>query len=401
MATAHAAPHEKGWLSRMMTTDFCPWANRFVYWLKEPVGWFALATLASVLIGLYFSPIGWPLAASLATIIATGMVWPWIAVRVTRCELRPSTNAVHEDDSCRMVVSVHNRLPIPVMGLAIEGYLDSQTTDENRPNVGLTRVPPLCRADYGLEVTPELRGHYPVVKPKVTCSFPFGIWTARRDLFAVDSLTVWPKAYPINGVMPVTGLDNANEGEGHRGGQSGDFVGVRTFRRGDSAKHVNWAASARCESLIVTERGDPQTSRVQVLLDTHLHTDRESLARRVRVATSILVSLHQSRIAADVRLGKRPLRYGSGAHGRRKMLDALADIAIDGEACDPVEPFGNCPNICITGSIHGDVIVRVENPLGCRRGNGNRRQFVFGRHENLSVALAGLWKEVQYATLAI
>ncbi len=58
MAIVHAAPDEQGWLSRLMTTDFFPWANRFVYWLKEPIGWFALATAISVMIGLYFSPIG-------------------------------------------------------------------------------------------------------------------------------------------------------------------------------------------------------------------------------------------------------------------------------------------------------------------------------------------------------
>lgn len=87
MAVVHAAPVDHGRLSRMMTTDFCPWANRFVYWLKEPVGWFALATAVSVTIGLYFSPIGWTLAASLAAIIVTGMAWPWVAVHVTSCAL--------------------------------------------------------------------------------------------------------------------------------------------------------------------------------------------------------------------------------------------------------------------------------------------------------------------------
>ena len=61
--------------------DFCPWANRYVYWLKEPVGWFLIATLASLLVGAFLSPIGWSVAAGLAAILALGLGFPWLAVR--------------------------------------------------------------------------------------------------------------------------------------------------------------------------------------------------------------------------------------------------------------------------------------------------------------------------------
>ena len=204
MAMVHAAPNEQGRLSRLMTTDFCPWANRFVYWLKEPIGWFALATSVSVIIGLYFSSIGWTLAASLTAVMAIGMVWPWIAVRVTQCGLHPETDVVHEAMTSRMVLSVRNRIPMPVWGLAIEGYLDEQyfdsnSIDEAEPTVGLACVPPLCTADYAVEVTPVMRGHYPISTPRVACSFPFGIWTARRPIGEVKPLTVWPiKEYSKN-----------------------------------------------------------------------------------------------------------------------------------------------------------------------------------------------------------
>jgi len=39
-------------LSRVLHTDFCPWANRFVYWPKEPVGWFLVAIAVILLSGL-------------------------------------------------------------------------------------------------------------------------------------------------------------------------------------------------------------------------------------------------------------------------------------------------------------------------------------------------------------
>ena len=49
MAMVHDVPEGKNWAARLLTTDFCPWANRFVFWLKEPVGWFVLATAISVM----------------------------------------------------------------------------------------------------------------------------------------------------------------------------------------------------------------------------------------------------------------------------------------------------------------------------------------------------------------
>ncbi|GAA4451595.1 DUF58 domain-containing protein [Novipirellula rosea] len=400
MAIVHAAPDEQGWLSRLMTTDFCPWANRFVYWLKEPIGWFALATAISVMIGLYFSPIGWTLAASLTAIMAIGMAWPWIAVRVTRCGLHPEIDAVHEGTSCRMVLSVRNRIPLPVWGLAIEGYLDCDSDDESKPTVGLACVPPRCTADYAVEVTPTMRGLYPILIPQVTCSFPFGIWTARRPISDTRPLMVWPRVYRIAELLPLVGLTNADHGDGSRGGQSGDFVGVRPLRHGDSAKHINWVASARSDSLIVTERGGPQSVTLDVFVDTRCHADREALARQTRVAASVLSSLHQSRIKTRVRLGDRPLTYKLDTRGRRHMLDALASVPVDGEACRCTTRGSANASIHISGSTNGSVLVTIDNPRGGRRAGGAVREIVIGPREDLAAAMTDLWREVRDANVA-
>ncbi len=411
MAIVHAAPTHESWLSRLMTTDFCPWANRFVYWLKEPVGWFALATTTSVIIGLYFSPIGWTLAASLAAIMVTGMAWPWIAVHVTQCGLHPETDTVHEDTPCRMVLSVCNRVPIPIWGLAIEGYLDRgdgslrqlgpAPFSETIPTVGLACVPPLCTAEYSVSVAPTLRGHYPVAKPQVACSFPFGIWTARRELHDVRPLTVWPKVYAISGMLPLVGQANTDLGDGSRGGRSGDFVGVRSFRRGDSAKHVNWVASARSDSLIVTERGGPQSVELEVGIDTRCQATCESLARRIRVAASILSSLHRLRITTRVRLGDRSLTYKLDAQGRRRMLDELASVPIDGEPCESIKSqIGTQARIVVSGSENGDVLVRIDNPLGGRRAGGATRLIIIAPGDDLPIAISKLWNEVRDADVA-
>ncbi len=408
MAVVHAAPGAESRLARALTTDFCPWANRFVYWLKEPIGWFVLATAISVMIGMYFSPIGWTLAASLSSIIVVGMSWPFVAVHATRLGLQPGCDAVHEDTSCRIIVSVTNRFPIPVLGLVIEGYLDSDV-GERVPTVGLACVPPLCVAEYSLTVMPQLRGHYPITKPQVTCSFPFGIWTARRALKQIRPLTVWPKVYPVTGICPLVGKNNADVGDGQRGGRSGDFVGVRQFRRGDSAKQVNWVASARSDSLIITERGGPQSVDLELWIDTRGDKGREPLARRVRVAASVLVSLHQSRLPTRLKIGDHWIKYSNDGHGRRVFLDALARIAADGVTCQRNAFQSNAcqrsgtssaVRIDVTGASDGGVLVRIIHPSGGRRAGGSVREIRIMPHDDISTAIANLWREVRDVDVA-
>ncbi|TWU31121.1 DUF58 domain-containing protein [Novipirellula artificiosorum] len=430
MAIAHEVPRLASWLSRVMTTDFCPWANRFLYWLKEPIGWFVLATAVSVMVGLYLSPIGWTLAASLSAIMVVGMAWPLVAVYVTTCELRPEVDRVHEDAPCRIVVSVRNRVPVPVWGLAVEGYLDCEG-DELLPTVGLACVPPLCISEFGITVKPPLRGHYPIQTPRVACSFPFGIWTARRKLTTTESLTVWPKVFPVQGVCPIVGLTPADHGDGNRGGRSGDFVGVRAYRRGDSAKHINWVASARVDTLVVTERGGPQSVELDVFIDTRIQSaagrierqrgagdqrafsprlgstlldregERRNLAERMRMAASVLINLHQSGVPMRVTVGSKRLRLAQGVKGRRQILDALADVPADGKDSS-IQPEQSSKHATIEflSDSQGREVVRLVDPHGGRRAGGLSLTKLIASGETLTDQVREFWTEVRDADVA-
>ena len=62
------------WISNFANRDFCPWANRYVYWLKQPVGWLLVAAAASLLIGLFVAPQGWVMFTALLAVILLGVV---------------------------------------------------------------------------------------------------------------------------------------------------------------------------------------------------------------------------------------------------------------------------------------------------------------------------------------
>ncbi len=74
-------------LHKILNTDFFPGLNRYVYWLKQPIGWYLLAALAALLIGLFHAWSGWLMFASLVAVIALQLVWPWVQLRFCTCEL--------------------------------------------------------------------------------------------------------------------------------------------------------------------------------------------------------------------------------------------------------------------------------------------------------------------------
>lgn len=403
MAVVHDLPEERSRLERLLTTDFCPWANRFVYWLKEPVGWFILATVVSVVIGLYAAPIGWTLAASLSAVIAVGMVWPWVAVRAVVCSLSAEVDQVHEDDSCYLSLSIRNRLPLPIWGLAVEGYLDrtSEPSDQpERPTVALAYVRGLSICRYRFSIRPRLRGRYPDGDAVLACSFPFGIWTARRTLKEISRVTVWPKVYPISGQNSMLGRHQADSGEGNRSGRTGDFIGVREYRRGDCVRQVNWLATAKSGALIVNERSGPQCPSLTVHVDPFSGASREEIADRMRVAASVLANLHRSKTRLEIHVGLKRFVPRVGQKGFVQIMDALADVPIDGQiSAGDRSVMSDVPMISINSDDGGNPVVTMTDPMINHRLSAEHQSRVIDRKADLGSQLLTLWREERDANL--
>ena len=72
----------------VLNHDFCPWANKYVYWLKKPMGILIVAAIAAFLCGLFVTPQGLVISAAIMATLALGIVWPWIGLLGLSCELR-------------------------------------------------------------------------------------------------------------------------------------------------------------------------------------------------------------------------------------------------------------------------------------------------------------------------
>ena len=100
-------------VSGALTHDFCPWANRYVYWLKRPIGWVFLAFLSSILLGIYVSPQAFLATAGIAMVAIIGSLWPWISMLGVRGEL--SWNALR----CEELESIETDLVVTFAGCSV------------------------------------------------------------------------------------------------------------------------------------------------------------------------------------------------------------------------------------------------------------------------------------------
>lgn len=402
MDKVHAGPSDAAWSTRLLMTDFCPWANRFVYWLKEPVGWFILATAVSLMVGQYVSPVGWVMASSLSCLIMVGMLWPAIAVRGAVCSLSATNKHCHEDAACHIRLSVRNLLPLPIWGLAVEGFLDrtSLPLGSKIPTVALAFVRAKSTSTYCFIVHPELRGQYPDGDVAITCSFPFGIWTATRTIKEINPLMVWPKVFPITRGKTLLGCQDSETGEGERAGRFEASFGVREYQHGDSLRDVNWRATAKTGEIMVTQRSGPRCESVELFVDVSGFPDQDALSDRVRVAASIAANLHESSYSMVLQLGRQRIRVRSGVDGLVQMMNAFALIALDGvDGSELPSRSTSVTTITVSSNHQGSVSVFVSEPDARSRSPRQQVHRVIDRAASLAFPLKSLWSEVRDGNL--
>lgn len=359
-------------LDRFFNHDFCPWANRYVYWLKRPIGWFVVAAAASLLVGVAVAPQGLVMFGAILTVMGLGVCWPWLCMRAVSASLAFARHRCREQDTVQITLTVHNRWPLPVWGLAVEGgfLADASAAGGPCPTASLARVAGWTRSQFVFEFEPPQRGVYPVEPPRLTTGFPFGIWQSQRPITVVGELLVWPRTVPLESIPAVGGRLSVVAGMFRdRPGDDGDVIGVRPYRFGDSLRKIHWAQTARRDALVLCERQDTARRTVQVTLDDVLGTGGELTEAvresAIRVGASICQEFHAH--GCDVRccLAGERIEAEPGPSGLKRLLDAFARYT----------PPANAENRGRAKPPHGEVlsiVVTVPERLAHWQGNGER-----------------------------
>lgn len=313
-----------------LSVDFCPWANKYVYWLKNPFWVLMLAVGGSALCGFLVNPLVFFLTGLLILLCGIGVVMPKIALRGIDCKVVFDVPRTRVGTAAIVRLQVRNRWPFPVWGLSMIRGFAQEVVREGDEGVALARVPGWSTVEYSWPFIPGRRGRYPCEAAEVETGFPFGLYYARKAAQVDGHLIVWPRTARLEGVPDSPESSQSEDAYCERRvGDGGDMTGTRPFRNGDSLRRVHWSQTARQQMLIVTERQAPATSSVRVTIDlSHTAHPQETAAatleRCVETAASLCESLHRQHCRVELQVGSQVFVAGEAAAGYQQVMDTLA-----------------------------------------------------------------------------
>jgi uncharacterized protein (DUF58 family) len=398
-------------LDRALRTDFCPWMNRWVYWVKEPFWCVVLAAVLSLSVGLFINPVALLLTAVLVLLGGLAAALPWLTMRGLDCVVTVDQSRGRVGESLGVRLRIRNRRFWPAWGVSLSGGFPTNRGDlamnpQKASGVALARIPGRAEVEYVWRMTPVSHGSYPLSIPELETAFPFGIFRSSRAVRVEGRTIVWPATVAISGLPDAPAETGREEVMSDRtAGETGDLLGTRLFRPGDSLRRVHWAQTARQQQLVVSERQSPAGSAVRVCVDTAADSypgEQSGGAYRggtwelvIRVAASVCESLHQQHGRVDLLLGNNRFEAGESGLAFRQLMDALSTAEPDSTGNQTYGQSG--------GIRGGGAVIRISTPAGVV--GGSFSSSAFGLHDRgLCVsagdqpgcgAAVGYWKRIQ------
>jgi len=164
----------------------------------------------------------------------------------------------------------------------------------------------------------------------VSSKFPFGFLEKVRKVEMPLELIVYPPIEPTAEYFEVLPLISGEMESFHRG-RGHDLHSIRDYRPTDSARHVDWKATARAQQLKVREFAREDERKLELIFDPYIvsKNDPETAARQFEKAVTLCASLawHYFEIAAEMRF-RTPTFESPMAPAAAIIYDCLRELAL-------------------------------------------------------------------------
>lgn len=184
-----------------------------------------------------------------------------------------------------------------------------------------------------LGFTPVRRGVIVLNDMRVLLPDPFGFFQRCREVVQKpSSITILPKRYrlPLVDFSGTARFEIGGEAASNAIGASGEFIGLREYRPGDSLRQIHWKSWARTGRPIVKELEDNFFPRYGLVLDTFPEPGQEqAFEEAVSVAASFAATLETSESLLDLMfVGEQAhvITAGRGMARADAMLEVLAAV---------------------------------------------------------------------------
>jgi len=146
-----------------------------------------------------------------------------------------------------------------------------------------------------VELTFPRRGVYRQDALGLRTRFPFGFLQKTRQIESKIEAIVYPPVQPTEQFFEILPLVSG-ELESYQRGRGNDLYGIRDYQFNESARHVDWKASARSGALQVREYAREDERRVLLAFDPYMDLagpDDQQFERAVSLCASLAWHFHE------------------------------------------------------------------------------------------------------------
>lgn len=173
-----------------------------------------------------------------------------------------------------------------------------------------------------LHLETRQRGPLPLGVVTVSSSYPLGLFRTWSRVAFEHSELAYPTPAPPGPPPPTLAEGKHQTGTQHTGPE--DFRGLRSYRPGDSLRHIHWKALAREQGLLTKEFGSNQAR--SCWLDFASTPEQDIEARLQRLCRWVLEA-ERAQLNYGLRLPDLAISPARGNAHRDRCLAALATFA--------------------------------------------------------------------------
>ena len=315
------ARFQRWWQARLPIKDSITLNQRNVYILPTRPGFTLAATLMVLLVASinYQLNLGYLLTFLLAGSAVVGM-------HVCHGTLRGLTmNLIAPDPhfagtSAVIGINLLNDRKTVRYGIGV-GALATQGEPYKQRHWAWADVPAQGSATVHVAFKPEHRGLQRVPTMTAETRFPLGtfrVWTVWRPAAQV---LVYPAPEPHPPPLPP-GEPRAGSAGAAQFQASGEYDGVRAYRRGDPLKLVVWKKAAKANELV--SRDAQQTQRFELWLDFAHAGGAGNVEFRLSRLCAWVLEAHKRGVDYGLRLPGQEIKPACNEQHKKRCLEALA-----------------------------------------------------------------------------
>ncbi|MES9986589.1 MAG: DUF58 domain-containing protein [Candidatus Thiodiazotropha endolucinida] len=177
-----------------------------------------------------------------------------------------------------------------------------------------------------LPIKTERRGLLPIPEIIIQTTYPLGLFRAWSYAQLEQSCLVYPK--PAKQGKPPTSAIYSHSDSGDRGVGADDFIGLRSYRVGDSPRQIDWKAQARERGLLSKQFGGDRSE--QVSLDWELLKAFET-EHRLSLLCRFVLQAEEQEQSYSLQMPGEKIPTGSGPLHQQRCLSLLARYGTDNE----------------------------------------------------------------------